>query len=341
MSFSSLDARALPGAYLLHITEMMAPWRIPVDALLADVGLGRERLTDPACRVSLETTNALLLRAIEMTGEPALGLLLGTRMRPSQHGYIGFAAMTASTVGEAIRIAERYAPLRTAAFGLRLRVEGPQAALYLVFDTDLEPLRQSVLLALCMGLFQMSQAATGHALHGRAELDFPAPAWLERVGSLLEGHRLAFGQPANRLVFPASDLELPLLMADPVATQLALSQCERDLESLGEQARLVGRVRRLLEDSHDGFPGLDSTAAVLHLSPRTLKRHLALQGTSFSELLEEVRREKALLLLRNRSLAVAQVADRLGYTDVANFTRAFRRWTGMTPSGYRDHRDAQ
>lgn len=335
MPFSPPDARDLPGAYLLHVAGLLAPWRVSVDGLLQDVGLGRERLVDPSCRVSLEAANALLLRAIELTGEPGLGLFLGTRMRPSQHGYIGFAAMTASTVGEAIRIAERYAPLRTTAFGLRLRVEGSQAALYLVFDTDLEPLRQSVLLALCMGLFQMSQAATGQALRGKAELDFPAPAWLDRVAPQLEGQTLAFNQPANRLLFPAADLDLPLLMADPVATQLALSQCERELESQGEQARLVGRVRRLLEDSREGFPGLESTAATLHLSPRTLKRHLALQGTSFSELLEEVRREKALLLLRNRSLAVAQVADRLGYTDVANFTRAFRRWTGMTPSAFR------
>lgn len=335
MRFVPRDNTALPGAYLLHVAGMLAPWKVLTEQLLEAIGLTREQLADPASRVPLETANALLVRAIEFTGEPALGLLLGTKMRISQHGYIGFAAMTARNLGEALLIAERFAPLRSTAVELRLVVEDDAAALSLVFDTELEPLRQTVLLAVAVGLLQMGRIATGKPLSGRAELALPKPSYLDRVMPSIGDNVVVFDQPANRLVFPAEYLELPLLMADPVATQLALEQCERELAALGEQAQLVGRVRRMIEASREGFPTQEQVASALHMSPRTLKRHLATQGATFSDLLDEVRREKAFLLLRNRLLNVGQVADRLGYTDVANFTRAFRRWTGMTPSAYR------
>nr|MBA3542504.1 helix-turn-helix transcriptional regulator [Deltaproteobacteria bacterium] len=73
----------------------------------------------------------------------------------------------------------------------------------------------------------------------------------------------------------------------------------------------------------------------LHLSTRTLKRRLAEHATTFSTIVEEVRRQRALLLLDNRELSIGEIATRLGYTELPNFTRAFRKWTGMTPAAYR------
>lgn len=335
MKFVPRDTTALPGAYVVQVADMLVPWRVSSEQLLSAAGLTREQLSEPTFRVPLTLANDLLARAIELTGEPALGLLLGSQMKVSHHGYIGFAAMTAKNVGEALLIAERFAPLRSTAVDLRLTVEDEAAALTLVFDTELEPLRQTALLAVCVGLLQMGLAITGKALTGRAELIFPKPDYFDRFLPMLGDNVVAFEQPANRLVFPSEFLELPLVMADPIATRLALEQCERELSALGEQAQLVGRVRRLLESSREGFPAQEAVADALHMSPRTLKRQLAAQGTTFSDVLDEVRLEKALLLLGNRALGVEQVADRLGYSDVANFTRAFRRWTGTTPTAYR------
>lgn len=73
----------------------------------------------------------------------------------------------------------------------------------------------------------------------------------------------------------------------------------------------------------------------MHVSTRTLKRRLAVAGTTFSDLLDDLRRERALLLVDDRALTLDQIAYRLGYSDVANFTRAFRRWTGATPAALR------
>lgn len=335
MRATTPDTTALPGAYVLQVAELLAPWRVSADQLLAEGGLTREHLGRPESRVPLVVANALLKRAIALTGEPALGLLLGFQMKVSHHGYIGFAAMTARNVGEALLIAERFAPLRSTAVDLRLTVEDDAAALSLVIDTELEPLREMALTAVAVGLVQMGAAITGKPLSGRAEFDFPRPDYMARFEAMLGDNVVAFDQPTTRMVFDASYLELPLVMADATSSRIALEQCERELAALGEHAQLAGRVRRLVEETGRGVPSLEEVASRLHVSTRTLKRQLAQQGTSFSEILDDIREQKALLLLARKDLTVEQVADRLGYSDVANFTRAFKRWTGQTPSGWR------
>lgn len=335
MRSHSRDTTALPAAYVLQVADMLAPWGITAETLLAGSGWTRDQLAQPAARVPLTVANDLLQKTIELTREPALGLLLGFQMKVSHHGYIGFAAMTAKNLGEALLIAERFAPLRSTAVDLHLTVEDEAAALSLVFDTELEPLREMALMAVCVGLIQMGAAMTGKVLSGRGEFTFRRPDYLDRFAPMLGDNVVAFEQPVDRVVFDAAYLELPLTMADPTASRMALDQCERELAALGEHAQLAGRVRRLIEDAERGVPSLDDVASRLHVSTRTLKRQLAQQGTSFSDILDDIREQKALLLLARSDLSVEQVADRLGYSDVANFTRAFKRWTGRTPSGWR------
>jgi len=329
------DTTALPAAYVLQVADMLAPWQVSAEQLFRDSGLTRDALSAPSARVPLSVANDMLKKAIALTGEPAMGLMLGMQMKVSHHGYIGFAAMTARNVGEALLIAERFAPLRSTAVDLRLTVEDDAAALSLVFDTDLEPLRQMALLAVCVGLIQMGAAITGKVLSGRGEFTFPKPDYVDRFLPMLGDNVVAFEQPVDRVIFDAAYLELPLVMADATASRIALEQCERELAALGEHAQLAGRVRRFIDEFDKGVPSLEDVASRLHVSTRTLKRQLAQQGTSFSDILDDIREQKALLLLARKDLSVEQVADRLGYSDVANFTRAFKRWTGQTPSGWR------
>lgn len=329
------DTTALPASYVLQIADLLVPTGVPAETLFQAAGVTRAELAAPNARVSLTVANDMLKRAIALSNQPALGVLAGLQMKISHHGYIGFAAMTAKNIGEALRIAERFAPLRSTAVDLQLMVEGDAAALTLVFDTELEPLRQTALLAVCVGLVQMGGALTGKALEGRGEFAFPKPDWIDPFLPMLGGNVVAFGQPVSRMVFPAGYLDLPLTMSDPESSRIALEQCERELAALGEFASVVGRVRALVQSPASGFLALEDVAGRMHVSSRTLKRQLAAQGTTFSDLLDGVRREKALLLLANRALTIEQVADRLGYSDVANFTRAFRRWTNGTPSAWR------
>jgi AraC-like DNA-binding protein len=242
--------------------------------------------------------------------------------------------MTARNLGEALDIAQRFVRLRSSAISLRLEREGDMALLYIDQASPDYFLGEVATFALLVGLAQMGEAATGVVLGGSADTRFAEPAYFERFAHLLNG-RIRFNQPYNRLVFPASHLELPLLMADPVAAQLAREQCERELVALGDSNDFVYQVRSLIYEEEKGFRNVEQVATHLHMSERTLKRQLAQQGTTYSDILEDLRRQKAVQLLANRELSIDHIAERLGYSDVANFTRAFKRWTGETPGQYR------
>ncbi len=322
----------IPGIYVLDVVTLARRWKVRPDALLADTGLSEESLRDPGARVSLATCTRIFERAQELTGEPALALYQGMQMRVSSHGFVGFAAMTASTVREALTFAERFAATRTSLLGISTVVEHDTAAVVIEERADLGGLREFAILGLIVGLWQIGQTLTGRTLRGAAECSFPAPAWMKRVP--FAGDMLRFDRPANRLVFASELLDAPLVSADPVAVQLARAQCERELAMLVD-AGLPGRVRAALADADGGFRSVDEVAHALHLSARTLKRKLAAAGTSYTAILDETRRQRAMLLLEDRGLPLAEIAGRLGYTELPNFTRAFRKWTGTTPAAYR------
>lgn len=322
----------LPGAYVRDVVALVARWDVPAEALLRGLPVSAEALADPGTRVAIPVCAEIVRRAHALTGEPALALYLGMQMRLSTHGFLGFAAMTASTVRDAIALAARFAGTRTSALGLALYVEGDTASLVLEDRAPLGDLREFAVLGLFVGIWQLGQAVTGRSLAGVAECDFPAPAYLARVP--FAGTMLRFEQPANRLVFAASVLDLPLTSADPVASQLARAQCERELAALVD-AGLVGRVRAALAAPAGRMPSVGEVARALHVSARTLKRRLADRGTTYSAIVDDVRRQRALLLLDDRELSVGEIAARLGYTEVSSFSRAFRKWTGLTPAGYR------
>ncbi|MDQ3335256.1 MAG: AraC family transcriptional regulator [Myxococcota bacterium] len=323
---------SLPGAYIKDFVELVGRWKIAPDTLLAGLPIDFAKLSEPTTKVPLRVCEAILGRALELTHEPALAVHVGTQMRVSTHGFLGFAAMTASTAREALDLAVRFASTRTSAIGLALYVEGKTASLVIEERTPLTPLvREFVVIALFVGIWQLGQALTGAPIDGAAECAFTAPDY---IGKLPTAGRVRFGCPANRLVFPSSVLDLPLRSADAVATRLAREQCERELAEVVD-ASLPGRIRVLLAES-DGTRPLDDVAKQLRISPRTIKRKLAERGTTFSELRDDLRRQRALLLLDNRELSIGEVATRLGYSELPNFTRAFRKWTGKTPLAYRE-----
>ena len=135
---------------------------------------------------------------------------------------------------------------------------------------------------------------------------------------------------------PEAWRELVCPLADPGMYQAALNRLELDRRRLDSAGSLTARVALLLAASGDTGLDLESTAERINVSRRTLIRRLKEAGTSFSELLDEHRkRSRAQTLLANPGVPIMEVGYRLGYTEPANFTRAFRKWCGMTPLDYR------
>lgn len=322
----------VPAAHVLDLAELVESLGVSRETFLQGSGLSLEALAAQDARVGLSEATRLLERAKQLTKEDAVGFFLGMRMRVPAHGYLGFAAMTAPTARHALELAVRYAPTRTTALKVELAIEEREATLYIDELVDLGSVRDTLLVALTVGLWRIGEALTGQKLRGAADFAFPEPSYSGRLAA--ESLPVRFNQPRNAMRFDVSVLELPLVNAHPSALRLAQEQCERALEQVdGED--LVQRVRAVAASPDGGFRNLDEVAVKLGVSSRTLKRKLKAEGTAFSEVLDSVQSEQACALLKQEQLSIDEVAERVGYSDVSNFTRAFKRWTDMTPAAYR------
>jgi AraC-like DNA-binding protein len=324
----------LPAGYALHLLELAKRWHVSEMDLLGDLGLTAQDLADPHLNVPLAGVIALIERARALTGEPALGFYLGLQMSSTAHGYLGFAVMSAPTLREALELAVHYAPIRTNILALRLEDGTPHAAVAVEELADLGPAQDVIILTLLVGLWQIGNALLGREVkESTLEVTFREPSYYARFRQM--NPRIKFGARANRLVFDRSLLAAHLVTADPASLRLALDECTRQLDAFAARSPIVERVRRLVLRSDTGVRSFEELAAALQLSPRTLRRRLADAKVSFSALLDEARRDRAMMLLGTQSMSTKDVAERIGYSDVANFIRAFRRWTGSTPATYR------
>ncbi len=340
MGLVSSSDRFLPAGYVLLILDSMRSLGLPEKeraTLLEHIGISEEQLHDPAARVGLEEVNHLLILALTHVDAYRLIETVGANMKLSSHGDTGFAVMTARNVREALEIAQRFISLRVNFVSLRLEVSHDTAHLFVDDTLHLHPLREALLLILAHGFYTMGRMATGQKLFARVDLNIHQPPGFESLASAGAG-LIRFDQPFNRMSFSSAYLDYPLLMADPVAMRMTLERCEQELAMLGRERSFLGRVRHLLENSGQDFPDAETLAAQLNLSSRTLKRQLAQHHTSYSELLEETLRRRAVMLLEDHRLSLETISEKLGYSDPGNFTRAFKRWTGMSPRAYRQNR---
>jgi AraC-like DNA-binding protein len=158
----------------------------------------------------------------------------------------------------------------------------------------------------------------------------------------LLGGPVVFNAPPNRFQFAARELDIPLT-GDPHLAKLATARLDEDLAQLSADQRreVLDQVRHRLAARLAGDASLSRIACDLGVSARTLQRQLGTLGTSFQDLLEDVRRTRALAYLTETDDAIENVATRLGYGDPSNFRRAFRRWTGTSPAAFRAERRAR
>lgn len=135
-----------------------------------------------------------------------------------------------------------------------------------------------------------------------------------------------FGQRRNEVVYDAAFLSLRPPQANPRTHEECRELCRQAIRSLDDVRSTAAAVRSRLLVEGGIDEGLDSAAKALFLAPRTLRRRLAAEGTTYRALVDEVRQRLATDLLHDRSLSAAEIAQRLGYQDTSSFSRALRRW---------------
>ena len=271
----------------------------------------------------------------------------GTQLGVGSHGPLGFAVLSAPDLGTALETLTEFMVIRTSAFESQVRERQNRLEIVLV-DRPHHPLAGRWIVESGFLVIQkLIETITLHPLGDNANLAFAYPE-LSSHKALEKLYNLPcnFDAAENILSIPASWARIPSPLSDPDGFLSNIAKCREMKLSLDQDKHDVMRLihtrlqnhfdRRLSNQPHSGkIPSLTMIADELFMSPRTLIRKLERQGGSYKQVLEQVRLVRAEHLLKQTHFTAAEIAEKLGYQEPANFGRAFKRWTGRTPAAWR------
>ncbi|HEX5660986.1 MAG TPA: AraC family transcriptional regulator ligand-binding domain-containing protein [Polyangiales bacterium] len=312
--------------YVAHLVDVTSRFGVRPEQLLRGTGIRASTLEKTDALLPRAGFYALVMRALELSREPGLGFHYGMSLKLSAHGQPGLLAMTSGTLRDALMVAVRFVPLRVVDLSLAARLDERELVLEIAHNVPRE-LQVFASESFLVSFTQMGRSLVGHTLSARCSFPFAEPAHFKRFAHLLPPAK--FGAPTSSLSLPLAMLDRAVVTSDSVVARRIERELSRELATLDERATYLSRVRSQLRP--DDIPSLEELAERLDTSTRTLKRKLAAHGTSYRALVEELRRARALTLLREGTHTMTQIAGALGYTDRATFHRAYRRWFGTTP----------
>jgi AraC-like DNA-binding protein len=307
-------------------------------ALLAEAGFDPKSLDSPTARCPLTHTARLWRVAVAATHDPAFGIKVASHIKQTTFHALSYGLSASSTLKEAFERLKRYCHVASDAIDYEFSRRGLEY--HFVIEPAADVTDESVD-ALVAAHLRMCRSLTSRDYSPlRIEFRRPRPADIEEFQRVLRAP-LHFGAPQTRLVFDADVIERPLEGGNPelarhndaIALQY-LSQIERD--------NIQWRVREVLTQRLSlGEPSQEDVAELLNMSARTLQRKLGEVGITYKEILDETRRALALAYLSAPRHSVSDVTYLLGFSAGSSFTRAFRRWTGQSPSDWRARSSGQ
>ena len=333
-----IAAAPAPARYYAMLCDTVGALGVDVAALLRAARIAPADLRARDGVLSTRQIEALVAHAGAMSGRDDLGFELGRRIKLSSHDILGYALISSPTLDSAFRLGARYYALITPTFAMRYVRRERHAEYH--FD-PIVPLGPEALRfhieAIVTGTHEAFVTMLGRHLRPYdIYISGLAPAHRRRYRALAPArvHFESANLPGARFVTETAQVDLPLPMADPGALAMAEARCAALLQRITQAGSVAGWVEMMLREAHEGLPTLGELAHVLRITPRTLDRRLRREGQRFLDLSNRVRHERACELLRRRDSTVTQAAYELGYRDVANFSRAFRRAHGSSPGEF-------
>jgi AraC-like DNA-binding protein len=305
------------------------------DEILEPLGLRRTILSNPHGLIAAASFARALEDAARLTGDDCFGLHFGTQYHPKNAGPLAYVVLNSPTMAAAFENTARYMRVHNEAAAVSFERDGRWAYLRHRLDLPVEQCRQNAefSLALGLGLIRLMVGSDWSP----AEVRFahkPPPSSGEH--SRIFGAPVRFECDTSAFVIEAEMCDRHVPAADPRLYPIMVRYLDRILESMPSEESVVSAVRKCIgELMRSGEPTLQKTANGLVVGPRTLQRRLGQCGVDFTDLVADTRRRFALQYLADRRHTLTEVAFLLGYSEVSAFNRAFKRWTGSTPSEYR------
>lgn len=309
------------------------------EAALIAAGIDPAELKDTGRRIPGLKYEQLLSHLCKVSADPLFGLHAARFVQPGSWSVLGYISMNCATLGEAMGRIVPYEKL-VGDMGVS-RIEAADDQVRLIWDCryqNAEVRRHMIEEVLASWLLYARWIADKQLSPSEVWFEHGQPAGTELTEyQTLFGCPIRFSQPCNALLIPPQYLQIPLRQADANLLRTLEDHALTLIAGLDQDEPLPMRVynalRLLLKD---GLPRKEKVAEKFHMTERTLQRHLQQAGTSYQEILDQLRRELAERYLLQSTLAIQDIASYLGFSEARSFHRSFKSWTGMTPGEYRE-----
>lgn len=335
----SIDDRVYPAYKVALLVEILRENGVaPADALRGSA-LEASSLIDPSTRISYRQLLAVYSNAIALSPDPAIALRAGRHIHMTNYGLYGYALVSSPTIRDSFEFAVRYHKLATPTVTMHLWEEGGLAAWVIesAFELDRasDLYRFIIEFQFAINLSLSKDMIGDQARPSEVRASYPAPHYANRYAEYLDCNIFLFDQPTNEVRFDAALLDMRPSLANPITAAMLRETCDRMLGEMQTSTGVASKVHGILLQQPGQFPDEEEVAHKLHMVSRTLRRKLATEGTSYKQILSEVRKQLAIKYLRETRVSVEDVAAALGFSDASSFRQAFKRWTDKAPSDYR------
>jgi len=327
-------------AHILHpIVIWAARHGIQGDELICEVGLSPQLLSDPSALLSARDYDALSCALQKHLNDPALALHIGEMLRTDMLDTVGLLVSTATDFREAFEQFLRFKPLVNPCGDLTLTEEGTQACITCHISPE-QGLSGDFHYAemYFSTLINITNALSGRHIHiYRIEFSHDGSAYLDDFQRIFgAGTDIRFNAPDNIMVVERDILDEPLPSKAPAFNRQIEQLAQRQLADLPQGDTTTAAVLRILEElMGQRILDIEEVARHLDITPRTLQRRLKDEDTTYLALRDHVRHRHAQRYLCDPVMSIDRIAEVLGFSEPANFYRAFKGWSGVSPGEYR------
>ncbi|MDP1601901.1 MAG: AraC family transcriptional regulator [Legionella sp.] len=313
-----------------------------IDDFFKDIGFDATRVNDSSAYLSAEEFNYIIREAYERSRCPYLGLLFGEHLSIINHGFLGYAAMTSPTLKTALQTFLSFLNIRTSLLRGHLFEEFPDKSFVEFTLLSNDPVIDRFLTEMAVVHLAKQRIflinATTPCL--RIELAYPRPLYDYYYQQTLHT-QVEFDAKVTRVWFLTDELNALINFADDASYQQAKLQLQTLAETLTDKNELPARIKKILYSQDLYTLNMEIVASQLCMSTRTLRRHLQRYQLTYQDIFDEVRAQKAKEWLENSQLSITEISFLLGFHDISNFSKAFKRWTNLTPTNYREQHTSE
>ena len=325
----------IPASNIKPLVKLLVTEGLPLDDLLRDTGIHLDDFTDIQKTLVFGQYLRLIENARSQTLNPNYALELGEQFFINHDGILACRVMSSSNTLAAMELLTEYQNLFTQILSLSLDITDE----YGIFTVDERiPLGHALphFVEYCFSaLYSLGKFCLGSKdIQLNLEFAYPNPGKNDEFANFFKNN-VTFNCSSNRVFIPRETLDQASIFSNHQAANDNELLCRQHLKQVNRDQLVIQKVKRIIRDIPFNQLSIETLGEKMHMSPRTLRRHLQAQGVSYKTLLENERKRIALKRIEMQDTSIESLALQLGYQNASSFSRAFKRWFGVAPHHYK------